>query len=500
MPGMLEVAQATVTIVPTMLGAQKTIKKELTDIGDDAASSAGDSAGKTFAEKMGSGLSKAGSVIGKAVKGFASFAGAVTAGTAALTAFASKTADSLSEIGDMSVKTGLSTDSYQELAYAMRMNGADISSMTVGMKTLTNQITSAAEGNKSAAAAFEELGISVTNADGSMRSQEEVMWEAMSALQGVENSTQKAALASQLFGKAGTDLMVMLNGEAGSIDALRKEAHDLGLVMGEDVVAQGHELGDQMEKTKASFEALTTQLGAALLPVALELTDFVQSMMPDIQGLIQEITPVVQTLFQQLLPPIQNLISTLLPSIMKLVTALLPILNPVLQILTPFINLISKIVGVLTTALMPIINIVTKALEGVSKAVQAVVGWFSKMDFKWPKIKLPHFSITPQGWKIGDLLKGSFPKLGISWYAKAATEGAEFRQPTVVGVGDAAQPEMLIGKNTLRAMIGDAVQGSTENNITVNVYPSAGMDEEALARRTVELIQQTTERRRLAYA
>lgn len=483
-----------------MQGAQKTIKKELTDVGDEAASSAGSSAGKTFAEKMGSGLSDAGSAIGKAVKGFATFAGAVTAGTAALTSFAGQTASTLSEIGDMSVKTGLTTDSYQELAYALRMNGADISSMTVGMKTLTSQISSAASGSESAQAAFDALGVSVTNADGSMRSQEEVMWEALTALQSVENATQKAALANQLFGRAGTDLAVMLDGEAGSIDALRKEAHDLGLVMGEDVVAQGHELGDQMEKTKMSFEALTTQLGAALLPVALELTDFIQSMMPSIQGLIQEITPVVQTLFQELLPPIQNLISTLLPSIMKLVTALLPILNPVLQILTPFINLISKIVSVLTSALMPIINVVTKALEGVSKAVQAVVGWFGKMDFKWPKIKLPHFSITPQGWKIGDLLKGSFPKLGISWYAKAADEGAMFSQPTVVGVGDAAQPEMIIGRNTLRSMIGDAVQESSETNITVNVYPSTGMDEEALAQKTADIIQQMIERRRLAYA
>lgn len=497
---MLEVAQATVTIVPTMQGAQKTIEKELTDVGDDAASSAGSKAGKTFAEKMGAGLSQAGGVIGKAIKGFATLTGVVIGAGSALTAFAGQTASTLSEIGDMSVRTGLSTSAYQELSYAMRMNGADISSMTIGMKTLTSQIASAAAGNQAASAAFDALGISVMNADGSMRSQEEVMWETMNALQGVENSTQKAALANQLFGRAGTDLMVMLDSEQGSIEALRQEANDLGLVMGEDLVEQGHTLGDEMEKTKMSFEALTTQLGAALLPVALELTGFVQSMLPSIQGLIQQITPVIQTLFQQLLPPIMNLISTLLPSIMTLINALLPILTPVLQILTPFINLISKIVSVLTNALMPIIKIVTTALEGVSKAVQTVVGWFSKMDFKWPKIPMPHFSITPQGWKIGDLLKGSFPKLGISWYAKAADEGAMFSQPTVVGVGDSAQPEMLIGKNTLRAMIGDAVRGSSETNITVNVYPSAGMDEEALARKTADIIQQMTERRRLAYA
>ena len=82
---------------------------------------------------------------------------------------------------------------------------------------------------------------------------------------------------------------------------------------------------------------------------------------------------------------------------------------------------------------------IEKARDLVSGAIDKIKGFF---DFKisWPKIPMPHFSIKPQGWSIGDLLKGSIPSLGISWYAK----GGIFDEPTIFptatgfkGVGEA---------------------------------------------------------------
>ena len=52
-----------------------------------------------------------------------------------------------------------------------------------------------------------------------------------------------------------------------------------------------------------------------------------------------------------------------------------------------------------------------------------------------PHIKLPHFTIKPRGWKIGDLLKGSIPSLGISWYS----DGGIFPNKRLIGVGDASK-------------------------------------------------------------
>ena len=63
---------------------------------------------------------------------------------------------------------------------------------------------------------------------------------------------------------------------------------------------------------------------------------------------------------------------------------------------------------------------------------------FFNFKIEFPKIKLPHFSIKPAGWKIGDLLEGSIPKLGIDWYAK----GGVFEKPTAFGMNGG---NMMVG-------------------------------------------------------
>ena len=67
--------------------------------------------------------------------------------------------------------------------------------------------------------------------------------------------------------------------------------------------------------------------------------------------------------------------------------------------------------------------------DKVKGIVDKIKGFFN-FKVSLPKIKLPHFSIKPKGWSVGDLLKGSIPKLGIEWYAK----GGVFDKPTAFGM------------------------------------------------------------------
>ena len=110
--------------------------------------------------------------------------------------------------------------------------------------------------------------------------------------------------------------------------------------------------------------------------------------------------------------------------------------------------------------------------EGLKSGWESVKTWFGGIvdsikgfldfDFTLPHIPLPHFSITPAGWKIGDLLKGSFPSLGIEWYAKAYNDPYLFDRPTVVGnkgFGDGAGAEMVYGRDNLMRDIRMASKG-----------------------------------------
>ena len=115
----------------------------------------------------------------------------------------------------------------------------------------------------------------------------------------------------------------------------------------------------------------------------------------------------------------------------------------------------------------------TKAMDKIKGIADKIKGFF-KGEIKMPKIKKPHFSISPSGWKFGDLLKGSIPKLSIDWYAKAMNNPMVMTSPTVFGYNSAtgslmgggeAGSEMIGGTNTVMKMISDAV-ASQNSGIT----------------------------------
>lgn len=84
------------------------------------------------------------------------------------------------------------------------------------------------------------------------------------------------------------------------------------------------------------------------------------------------------------------------------------------------------------------------ARDLVKGVIDAIKGFFN-FSISWPHIPMPHFSISPSGWQVGDLLKGSIPTLGIDWYAT----GGVFNSASIIGVGEAG-PEAVVplrGKN-----------------------------------------------------
>lgn len=106
---------------------------------------------------------------------------------------------------------------------------------------------------------------------------------------------------------------------------------------------------------------------------------------------------------------------------------------------------------------------IEKARDLVEAAIEKIKGFFD-FEIKWPNIPLPHFSISPAGWKFGDLLEGSIPSLSIEWYAKAMDNAMVLKQPTVFGAaggkllgGGEAGNEVVAGEAHLVELITSAV-------------------------------------------
>ena len=328
------------------------------------------------AEKSGSKVGSAFAAIGKgaAAMGTAVVAGAAAVGTAAF-GMASKTAAAADEVDKMSQKLGLSRDAYQEWDYVLSQSGVEITSMSTGLKTLTNKIDDAKNGSKNATEMFDKLGISL--ADLQNMSREDAFAAVIESMQGMEDSTERAALANDLFGKSGQELTALFNQTAESTEELKNKAHELGMVMSDETIDAGVKFTDTIDTVKRSFGGIMNSLGGVVLPIVQKVLDLVLSKMPAIQGLFTRLSPVITQVFDSVLPPLfdlvetllpilLNLIETLLPPIESIITSVLPIIVSLIQQLAPFlVQIVEQILPILVDLINGIMPLVVQIIETV---------------------------------------------------------------------------------------------------------------------------------------
>lgn len=146
-----------------------------------------------------------------------------------------------------------------------------------------------------------------------------------------------------------------------------------------------------------------------------------------------------------------------------------------------------------------------KAKSIVKSVIDTIKGFFN-FNISWPHIPMPHFSISPRGWGVGDLLKGKIPKLGIDWYAKAMAEprildGAQIfgsMDGKLLGGGEAGQ-EVLYGRSQLMRDISTAVQEAKseykdDRPIVINIY-AKDQDEKKIAEEVSKILNKEIKRR-----
>lgn len=236
------------------------------------------------AEKLGEGLKKG---IGTAVKWGAALGTAAIAGGTALFAMASKASETTDRIDKLSQKIGISRTAFQEYDYILSQNGTSVEVLQRGMKTLTDRMDESIQGTGKGAEAFGKLKVSATDLNGELKSQEVMFDEVAKKLMEMPPGAEKSALAFDLFGKAGQELMPLLNGTAENMDELRQKAHDMGLVLSDDAVDAGAKFQDSLDDVKRSLGAVATNIGTELMPMFQSFLDWIMDHMPEIQAVIK---------------------------------------------------------------------------------------------------------------------------------------------------------------------------------------------------------------------
>lgn len=221
-----------------------------------------DDAGGRFS-KLGSIMANIGGAMAKGVAAMGTAAAGAATALAGLTVAGGQYAD---DILTMSANTGIATDSIQKYQYALNFIDGDLETLTKSMEKQKQRMGDAAEGNKTYAAAYERLGISVKNADGTFRDSEEVYWEVIDALGQVTDEVERDNLAMDLMGKSSQELRTVIEAGSAAFKECGEEAEKMGAVMsGESLNALGA-FGDKMQQLKAGMGGLKNAAAMVALP------------------------------------------------------------------------------------------------------------------------------------------------------------------------------------------------------------------------------------------
>lgn len=228
--------------------------------------------------KIGRSMTKAGTVM----------LGASAAVRGSILAVGKSTADYAGDMYDMARGAGIGVEAFQKLAYAGRMSGVETEKLSASLVKFDRMVAEATGGNKTYMQTFEDLGIKIKDSAGNLRQPNEIFEDVADIFHNTEDGIGKTALAVELFGKSGADLIPMLNDGKAGLKAFYAEAERLGLALSNEMIAKGDAFSDQLENIGEQVKGVKLQLGAALIPALSAATEKISKVIDKITKWVQE--------------------------------------------------------------------------------------------------------------------------------------------------------------------------------------------------------------------
>ena len=306
--------------------------------------------------------------------GIALLIGSIAAASAAIVEVEKALADltleqaaAAGEIQDLSMQTGLSTEAVQRYQYACDLIGVSFDTVASSQAKMIQSMADVQSGSETAAATWNQLGIEVMNADGSLRDAQEVFLEVIDVLGQIENVTQRDAVSMEIFGRSAQDLNPLIVQGTDAFQALCDEASKVGTVL-TDV---------QLEALAGVDDALirfNERLDAGEQAMALKFT-------PALQAFFDETGEGVKGIEEALA---DSGLVTVFASLLELVTALSPafeVLGDVLTACSPIFYTIAWVIATISDALKvvllslsSIVNLLSFDFSGFSDDISSING------------------------------------------------------------------------------------------------------------------------------
>ncbi len=233
-------------------------------------------------------MSDAKSAAGELTKEVAAIGAAATAAVAGLFAFTKDAAQWADDINTLSKTTGISTAELQKFTYATDLIDVSVDTLSGSLTKLTRNMSTAAESSTSSAAeAFRQLGIAVTDSTGQLRDRETVFYEVIDALGQMTNETQRDAVAMDIFGKSAQQLNPLIKGGAEALKEIGAEAEKAGLILSQDTLNSLNAFNDKVDELKAKGTAIKELAAAEMIPALEGLVEVGDDLLTEIQQMVK---------------------------------------------------------------------------------------------------------------------------------------------------------------------------------------------------------------------
>ena len=200
------------------------------------------------------------------------------------------------KLNKMSERTGVAVETLSELGYAADQSGSNLEVLEASLRKMQNVLVDAASGSKTARKSLGMLGLSIEELAG--LTPDEQFQRIADRISKVADPTLKAALAMDIFGKSGTQLLPMIAGGAKGLDELRQRARQLGLVVSKEDAEAATLFGDTLDDLWKTIKAGVFAIGSALAPLLTDLIAQATTVVVAIVNWIKENKAVVVTIFK----------------------------------------------------------------------------------------------------------------------------------------------------------------------------------------------------------
>ena len=180
-------------------------------------------------------------------------------------------AKSVADVADNARKTaqsvGLTTEVFQELAFAAELGGVKQEELAGSLRLLARNALDASRGSETTARAFRELGVEITDVQGNLRPTESILLDIADVFKDLPDGPKKTGLALEILGRSGSKLIPTLNQGALAMVELGEEARRSGAIISDEMAQDAEEMNDSLVRARKAVFGVTAAVGKELFPI-----------------------------------------------------------------------------------------------------------------------------------------------------------------------------------------------------------------------------------------